>query len=217
MKGNGMEEALTDQQKLRRWQELEEESAHIGVQPGIRETVVALHALGIHTVEASAGYLEKEPLFPYVKVAIPEYEQEAQRVEQADQEAKRVRNLLSRFQRADEGKKAELQDKVPSREEVIHLIDVAAEMRYALLEKHRPIITQLFAHLTAFYQDRAIAFDRALVVTKNGFGRVIVRSQGAILQAGRIPEEQALHFQAYQSEMKEFTTFLKQLYFSSRD
>jgi len=212
-----MEETLTYQQKLHRWQELEEESTHIWVQPGIRETVVALHALGIHTVEASEGYLEKEPLFPYVKVAIPEYEQEAQRVEQADQEAKRARNLLSRFQRADEDKKAALQDKVLSRDEVIHLIDVAAEMRYALLEKHLPIITQLFAHLTAFYQDRAIAFDRALVVTKNGFGRVIVRSQGAILQVGRTPEEQALHLHAYQNEMKEFTTFLKQLYFSSRD
>ncbi|WP_220204696.1 hypothetical protein [Reticulibacter mediterranei] len=208
---------MTYQQKLRRWQELEEESARVEVQPGIRETVVALQALGIHTVEASEGYPDKEPLFPYVKVAIPEYEQEAQRVEQADQEAKQARNLLSRFQRADEGKKAELQDRVPSREEVIHQARVTTEMRHTLLEKHLPIITQLFVHLTAFYQDRAISFDCALVVTTNGIGRVIVRSQGAILQADRTPEEQAHHFQAYQSEMKEFTAFLKQLYFSSSD
>jgi len=212
-----MEEALTYQQKLHRWQALEEESTRFGVQPGIREMVVALHVLGIHTVETSEGYSEQEPLFPYVKVAIPEYEQEAQRVEQADQEAKQARNLLSRFQRADEDKKAELQDKVPSREEVVRLMQVATEMRHALLEKHLPIITRLFAYLTAFYQDRTISFDRVLVVTKNGFGRVIVRSQGAILQAGRTPEEQTLHLHAYQSEMKEFTAFLKKLYFSSSD
>jgi hypothetical protein len=208
-----MQEAY--QQKLRRWQELEEESA--GVQPGIRETVVALHALGIHTIEADEGYSDKEPLFPSIKVAIHEYEQEAQRVEQADTEAKQARNLLSRFQQADESKRAELQDKVPSREEVIRLSDRSVAVRRALLEKHRPIITRLFAHLTAFYADRAVAFDRLIVVIPNGHGCVIVRSQGAILQAALTPEEQVHHFQEYQSEMKEFTAFLKQRYFSSSD
>jgi hypothetical protein len=191
MEGDWMQKALTYQQKVRRWQELEESSSQARVQPGIQETVVALHALGIHTVESSEGYPDKEPLFPYVKVAIPEYEQEAQWIEQADKEAKQARNLLSQFQRADEKKKAELQAMVPSHEEVIRLMDIAAEMRHALLEKHQPMLTQLFAHLTAFYQDRAMSFDRSIVVTKNGFGRVVVRSQGAVLQAARTPEEQA--------------------------
>lgn len=212
-----MQDALTYQQKLRRWQELEEENVRAGVQPGIRETVVALHALGIHTVEASEGYPDKEPLFPYVKAAIPEYEQEEQRVEQADNEVKQARSLLSRFLRSDESKRVELQDKVPSREDIIRLTAIAAEMKRALLEQHAPIITSLFTHLTAFYQERAMSFDCALVVTISGIGRVTVGSQGAILQAGRTPEEQAQHFQAYQNEMQEFTAFLKRLYFSSPD
>ena len=73
---------------------------------------------------------------------------------------------------------------------------------------------KLMELLGAFYDNRKAPYDRRLIVQSMGLGRSRIESQGADLQEIAPPAVKQQRLGEYQEEMRAFTTFLKQRYFS---
>ena len=73
---------------------------------------------------------------------------------------------------------------------------------------------KLLEHLLSFYQHRQVPYDRRVTIQSFGLGVNRLESQGAALQEIVTPEVKQQRLQRYQEEMREFTKYLKETYFS---
>ncbi|WP_376793845.1 hypothetical protein, partial [Thermogemmatispora sp.] len=85
----------------------------------------------------------------------------------------------------------------------------------ALAVRQIPLRARLVQYLSRFYEGRMVPFDRRLILTTGLYTRL--QNQGTIdLYLEAPPELQRQKLEEYRQEMREFTAFLKQLYFSGQ-
>lgn len=169
-----------------------------GVDDGIRETVVALNVLGIHTIQSCEGHIDHGIAAPWVDVGATEH-----RTKKLEQRVEHMR------QEADEQQKKEgLTTDVDRRYEAYH------RLREKLAGIHMRVAMKAARYLIEFYQGRSTDWERRIVI--DGFedgGRII--SQGGMLQEAFPVSERRRRRAEYQEEMGAFTAFLKQKFFES--
>nr|BBH95221.1 hypothetical protein KTA_34200 [Thermogemmatispora argillosa] len=182
----------------------------------IFETVVTLNAAGFPTVMSCGGHLDERRglLLPWVdigpqdsafKALIEEEEELVLAVRLAHQRLTALREQ----EHCEEARLTEVQNQV---------YDLARRLREAqrqLRLRQVPLRTRLVQYLSQFYDGRMVPFDRRLILTTGLYTRL--QNQGAIdlyLEAPR--ELQLQKLEEYRQEMREFTAFLKKLYFSGQ-
>jgi hypothetical protein len=162
-----------------------------GVDPQITETVAVLQLLGVHTRASCEGHMDRGITAPWIDI---------QPTDPALEE-------LRRFN-------VELSERVDALEAAGEVADVV----YEQLHEHRKAIARIEAleykklipYLDEFYLDQCVYYEERLILDFRG--RLI--SQGALLQPAEEKKTQALRLQAYQEEMRDFTEFLKEKFFS---
>ena len=186
---------MTPGQKQQRWQEVaawcDQLDPHYPIDPGIKETVIVLNVLGIPTSMSCEGHLHG-PFIPWVNIAAPNFYEERGRI-------KKVQDWLSRQQDTEEIRKAR---------------KYVEQQQKNIIEKHLPIRKQLYSYLAAFYEKRTILYERRLILS-GGDGVTGLSSQGGVLMEMLPLEERQERLLEYQDEMRAFTAFLKDIYFSS--
>jgi hypothetical protein len=175
-------------------QQAQEEHWH--VEPDIVETVVVLRECGITTPSASMGVLERPPYAPWVRIYRTDLDEEEKRVWQAWEEAQKQNEL-----------------KQLPQDEIHRLFSRYHEMRKVLISKHLQERSILLEHLITFYAERQVPFDRILILRDMQYSATL-ESQGAQFQLQASPQERQRKLIEYQQELRQFTNFLKQIYFS---
>ncbi|GHO93928.1 hypothetical protein KSF_039760 [Reticulibacter mediterranei] len=188
---------MTVEQKHQRWQEVtawcEQLDPRSPVDPGIKETVIALNILDIPTVMSCEGHLHG-PFAPWIKIAAPDFYEKRKRIKQ-------VQNWL---------------EQQPETDETRRVVEYMEQQKSVTIREHLTIRRRLYDYLAHFYQERCVPYERRLVLS-GGDGITSLGSQGDVLMEILPLEERRERLLAYQDEMRAFTAFLKQLYFSSED
>lgn len=179
----------------------------------IFETVVVMNALGFRTVQSCGGHLEKKRglLLPWVdfQAADPSLAalQEMNRrciaaVQQAHQE-------LLHYQDGAGSETQIAQARRLMNERASAMQQVQRTIRLLQMEPRK----KLADYLSQFYANRAVPFDRRLILEGKDITRL--HNQGAVDLYLNAPEEtQRQKLQEYREEMALFTDFLKDCYFS---
>lgn len=149
------------------------------IDPGIKETIVALAVLGIETARSCEGHIDWGTEAPYVDV-----------------ESKEALDLKIRLKEAKDSE-AELQR-------------IKEEIKQKNLKEREKVMS----YFSDFYKERNVPYDRRLIINSMALGLSRIESQGASLQKIRSEEIKKAKLQEYQGEMKMFTDFLKERYFS---
>ena len=115
------------------------------------------------------------------------------------------------FDKADKAAKAN-----KSEEELDNLYKTVHSLR---LETRKPVLEEakeITAYLVEFYQDRKVSYDTRLTIEPlASFCRI--ESTGAYLQDIADQETKRKNLKQYQSEMRAFTDFLKNIYIFKAD
>jgi hypothetical protein len=201
---------------MERWNILVEHFARVTDAVGkpidrdIFETVVALNALGIPTVQSCGGHLEENRglLLPWVDIEAADEElPKLQREEQSLIEViQRTYQELSSLRQKD-APQAQIQTVST------HIDERAASLRQVQWEirlRQAGPRKRLAEYLAEFYRERSVPFDRRLIL--EGRNRTRLHSQGAIDLYLTEPQElQRRKLLEYQGEIAAFTNFLKNL------
>jgi hypothetical protein len=184
---------MVSQQKTQRWQEAEawghrvKDALGTPLDAGIRDLVIALHALDIQTLASCEGHLDHGDAAPWVNIGArhPQAKQAYLALHAAHQEPDPTqrRVLLEQVEAMKlEGKRA-------------HLIECRKVL--ALLER--------------FYASRSVPAEvRLLLQSSEWSGIMSLESQGAAYQDCIEEDERARCLVLYQQEMQAFATFLIQ-------
>lgn len=162
------------------------------IDAGIFDTVVALNLLTIHTTQSCEGHLDHGIAAPWVEINPPETaELKALRIQ--------MNQLVNRIETLEQEERPD--------EELAPLYQA-----YQRLDKEarRPQLEELqkvMRLLAEFYQNQQVTYDRLLTIRGNR-----IEAQSTPFQAIIAPEERSQKLLAYQTEMKAFTTFLKNKY-----
>jgi hypothetical protein len=179
-----------------KWDEVAEKFSHVTdkigmpIDKGILETVVALNALDIRTSMSCEGHLDHGLPYPWVDVELTE----SPRNQSDPPEIAIIRvNIRELQMQIFKSTTPEMKQKQQE------------EQRVQLEERFK-----LFKVLSEFYQGRAVSFDRIITIEH---GRI--RSQGGDYLPLLIEDERAKKMNEYRDEMRDFTDFLKTIYFDS--
>ncbi len=191
--------------KQQRWDRSTEEFTHMAdklgkpIDQGILETVIVLNLLEVKTVQSCEGHMEWGVAAPWIDIepSVPKQVSDTQ------------------FKNADEMfKKAIEIEKIPHNGK--KAADMFALSRTMFDEARKPL-RELYAKccilFNQFYSGRAVSYDRILTCTHYA-RRLRLESIGAFLQPINEPSIKKPKLVEYQDEMKEFTAFLKKIYFS---
>ena len=191
-------------QKADCWQETAERISRtvdklgLPVDKGIKETVIVLNALGISTRASCEGHLDSGTCAPWVDIASSDPRADVSIVklsEEAQQECNR-------------NKKTE--------QEIRAIFAEVHKARRAVKAYHMEERRMLMAYLAEFYENRRVPYDHRLIIRPLGTdGKSRLESQGADCQEVADLEEKAQKLAEYQEEMRDFTAFLKQIFFYS--
>jgi hypothetical protein len=162
-----------------------------GLDTKIRETVAVLQLLGLHTRASCEGHIDHGIAAPWIVVESPN---------PVLQEFRRFRVKLSETADALEAD-GEVADAVY---EQLH------DLRKRIARIEALEYKKLIPYLDEFYLDQDVYYEERLIIDSGG--RLIC--QGALLQPAEEKETQAIRLQAYQEEMRDFTEFLKEKFFS---
>lgn len=165
---------------------------------GIRETLIAMNALGFKTRQSCEGHLDWGLAAPWVEI-------EVEGVESLHEKAMEMFDTASNAQEDDHTP----YDKVEELFQEAHRMK--AEARKPVLEKAR----QMMSLLGEFYADYLPPHDQILMVDvyPHGFR---VQNIGIELQQIADPETKQRKLQAYKEEMDDFAEFLKSKFFSEK-
>jgi hypothetical protein len=176
--------------KLREMEHLQDGMGK-GLDPFITETVAVLQLLGVHTRASCEGHLDHGVAAPWIDIQSPD-----PRLEELQEHYCELGAKLD-----------ELRDDAEAAEALydsLHAISSEGD-RIEAVEYQK-----LIPYLDEFYRDRCVYYEDRLIIDSRG--RLI--SQGALLQPAEEMKTQALRLQAYQEQMRDFTEFLKQKFFS---
>jgi hypothetical protein len=176
-------------EKQRRWDKLAAEIEAIvdglgkPVDPGVKETLIALKASEINSTQSCEGHLYRGIAAPWVDIA--------------DQEA------VEMSKNVDWSKELTDEREIEERKTIRSVIE----------RKNLELCRKAIEQLTDFYQARSIPFDRRLTLQGRALGSARLESQGATIQKIADEETRKRKLAEYQEEMKAFTEFLKGKYF----
>ncbi|EFH85670.1 hypothetical protein [Ktedonobacter racemifer] len=182
----------------------------------IFETVVALNALSITTVMSCGGHIdERGLLLPWVDIEMrnptsrKSHKQYIMVSDDVDALQREVDGLRERQVNLSviEAAQTRLKEKYEER----HLLNIQIRMQQCAMRD------ALVQYLSRFYEGRVVSFDRRLILHRLGNSRTRMESQGShdfYLCAPLDIQQQKLA--EYQEEMRDFTHFLKHIYFSQR-
>lgn len=172
-----------------------------GLDEGIKETVTSLQVLGINTTQSCEGHLEWGVGAPWVEVAAPESE----RLSRLEEQAQRT------FQEAE----AALETEGHITDEIATKFDEAHTLRREVKRINLVEAAKVMPLLETFYQNRQdTPFDGRLTLSFLSHGSSRIESQGAAFQETASSEIKQQKLAEYQEEMRVFTSFLKNKYFS---
>lgn len=162
------------------------------VDPGIREAVAGLLALGFPTDGSCAGHLDHGVTAPWIDIG---------------------QNLPERFFRL--FAKVGLPHQPGKPPQVNDVFATYPELR-ALYQTNLRRHGSLHLLLHALYRTRLSPQDARLVLRVIGcYGVVRLISHGARLQAQRTPQQREIRLRLYQQEMQAFAAFCKMHYFAA--
>ena len=161
-----------------------------GLDNGIKEAVAVIQLFGILTRQSCQGHLNWGDAAPWIDIDLP-------------------LDIYALGQR-----RRELVDQLDSLEEgTAEFEEVSQEERLMWHEERRLEALELkktFVLLEEFYRERHVPYDERLIM--DGRGRLT--NQGSMLQPGEDEARRGKNLYRYQREMKAFTEFLKQKFFS---
>lgn len=161
-----------------------------GVDEGIKETVAAMQVLGILTRQSCQGHLNWGEAAPWVRMDFPP---------EIHALSRQYSELFDVFDKISEG------DKDFQRvADEFHKVG-REEKRLRALE-----LKKLTLFLEDFYAERNVPYDQRLILDARGE----LTNQGGFLQITENESQRGENLYRYQSEMKAFTEFLKQKFFS---
>ncbi|GHO59181.1 hypothetical protein [Ktedonobacter robiniae] len=180
----------------------------------ILEMVVALNALGITTTMSCGGHIDERGfLLPWVDIEKidPPIRELREQLIALNAETHQLRQELEeqRELQADPSMIQEAQARLKEKSEERNLLDHQVRMQQCTMR------TTLVEHLSRFYEDRVVSFDRRLILHRLGLSRTRMESQGAhdfYLCAPLEIQQQKLA--EYREEIMDFARFLKHIYFS---
>jgi hypothetical protein len=209
--------------KQEEWDELATRFARVTdrlgrpIDPEIMETVIALNALSITTTMSCGGHIDdgRGLLMPWIDIAsldpaLDDIRKEAVQLgKEADELRKEERQL--REEKADT---ALIQARHEQSNEKYKAMHATYHRGRALQCKVRDILIQ---HLTRFYENRTVPFDRRLIlnVSPAGLAHTRLLNQGSgdfYLLA--LPDIQRQKLLEYREEITAFTEFLKAIFFA---
>jgi hypothetical protein len=162
----------------------------LGVDAGIRDTVIALWVLGFNTRQSCEGHLDSGVATPWVDV------ETAKPVSVLIEEEQ---TLLRRMMEGDPTKSD------PADNERLHAIRA---------ERHQlwlPEVARLMKLLSDFYEGRSVAIEHRLILAPRGATGVRLVAQGEVLVPLADEVAQQAMLAGSQREMRDFTAFLRRL------
>jgi hypothetical protein len=188
---------MIQEDKLTVWKQKLSEMDHLqdglgtGLDQGIKETVAVLQLLGVHTRASCEGHIDHGIAAPWIDVESPN-------------------PVLADFRRFSI-KFSEMADALEADGEVADAVyeklhDLRKRISYIEALEYKKLIP----YLDEFYLGKDVYYEERLIIDFRG--RLIC--QGALLQPAEAKETQAIRLQAYQEEMRDFTEFLKDKFFT---
>lgn len=197
--------------KKQQWQNMEKEVASwvdglgLGIDPGIKNTVIVLNLLGFKTSASCEGHMDRALAYPWV-----DFETE-------NQEVVALNNQQQDIVKRIEEKQSEIQKKYPDlswgealrKEESEELNAIYPEL-HAINDKIEKLskvqLVPLKNLLADFYKNRSIDPDKMITIQERAFLRMY--SLGGDWQIVRDDNERLKKLKEYQQEMKLLTDFL---------
>lgn len=183
--------------KQARWQELAQQVDRIidklglPIDNGIKESIIALHALGFHTTGSCEGHEDHVIGAPYIDI------------ESKEQEL--IDKRLAELKKKAEGQPKEIMEQLKQESRTL-----TQELERGNLEERMKLIP----YLDEFYRGRNTPYDVRITIESLARGWSRLQNQGTALQKIRSGEEKKAKLREYQEEMRAFTDFLKNKYFT---
>jgi hypothetical protein len=180
---------------MQRWEELAKKFSRVTdrigkpIDEGILETVVALNALDIPTSMSCEGHLDHGLPYPWIDVSTPSFVKD---------DTPEITEILELQRRLLELRREQEKD--------INMQQLRLESEKLDLQRRH----KLFGYLSDFYKKREVPFDRIIT-----FEHKRIRSQGGAYLPLLSEDERAKKMNEYADEMRDFTDFLKSIYFDS--
>ncbi len=205
-------EQQPDSEKKKRWQAMEKEVASwgdalgLGIDPGIKNTVIVLNLLGFKTSQSCEGHMDRGLAYPWI-----DFETE-------NQEMVILNNKRQDIVKRIEEKHSEIQKKYPDlslgealRKGESEELDAIYPELHAINDKMEKLakaqLVPLKNLLADFYKNRSIDPDKMITIRERMY------SLGGDWQITRNDNEKAKKLKEYQNEMNSLADFLTDYYF----
>jgi len=200
------------------WQDMEKEVGSwvdglgMPIDPGIKDTVIALNLLGFKTRASCEGHIDRGLSYPWI-----DFETKNQEIVNLETKRDEINNQIAE-------RREEIQKKYPDLPigEALHREEFA-DVKALYQEMH--MLGDQIAHLSKsqlmplknlleqFYKSRTTDPDKMITIHALNPTFLRMYSLGGDWQVTRNDNERALKLKEYQQEMNEFTDFLKNQYF----
>ena len=205
--------------KKQQWQNMEKEVASwgdalgLGIDPGIKNTVIVLNLLGFKTSSSCEGHMDRALAYPWV-----DFETENQEIVNLNNQQQDI------VKRIDE-KQSEIQKKYPDlslgealRKEESEELDAIYPELHAINDKIEKLskaqLVPLKNLLADFYKNRSIDPDTMIAIHEIGPTFLRMYSLGGDWQIVRDDNERLKKLKEYQQEIELFADFLTDYFFS---
>lgn len=181
------------------------------IDPGIKESVIALWALGFKTSASCQGHLDRGESAPWIGIGESRPKRSLEKGSIKEQILLQIAKFLRQL--------SLLLDKFYKGLEV-HLFLPRKDKKEARAIEKKNLREQmrLMELLDEFYKGRAVSSDIRLILRpRGGCGQAWLTNRGAQFQEIRSRKEREDKLNQYQQEMSAFTDFLKKKHFGQDD
>lgn len=168
------------------------------IDEGILETVIVLNLLGLRTTQSCEGHLDRAVAAPWVDIEPPTTNEWEDLWIESDKAF-----FASKKLREQNGPKPEIKA----------LFDKSKNLLKQARKPTLELAQKLMTILDEYYRDRYVVYDRRITIIRMHRGARL-ESIGAYTQDINTHLVKKQKLKEYQDEMKEFTEFLKKMYFN---
>jgi hypothetical protein len=208
---------------MKQWNTLADKFARVidgvgrHIEPGIMETVIVFNALGIHTVSSCEGHIDdgRGLILPCVDIESQQTRDLDRQIETLQlKDIQPVEREITQLRRA-QADQTMIEDRWTRLDKAYTQI---RELRYQARVIQCEERNKLIRYLYRFYENRTASLDQRLIITaKTMEGRTRIGSQAREDFYFAAPYElQQQKLQEAREEMRKFTDFLKEIYFSQQ-
>lgn len=210
--------------KKHRWEKMEKEvetwtdALGLGIDPGIKKTVIILNLLGFKTQQSCEGHIDWGRPYPWVSITT-----EDKQIETLRNEGMKIWNDIKEKEQDIQKKYPHLSSREAPFEEKAQKLEEELKKMYekyhAIVDKINKLsrlkILPLNNLIANFYSSHAINPDRMLILQEFGIDAFEIFSLGGNWQIVRDENEKLKKLKEYQQEIQSFTDFLTDYYFAS--